>query len=194
MASNGGALIAITGPAAVGKSTIARALQAELGRDGALWLVIELDGFARALSREWIAVHERRGRFADAGFSYTRADDGAIGLTLGADARRVLAAFHRSVAAVVTSGVGVVCETIVYDEQDWADWTEAVRGIPTRWVKLAAPLDILEARERADRSRVFQGLARGMSVRHRVGVYDLEADTSVEDVPAIVGRILSLRV
>ena len=42
-------LIAITGPAAVGKSTVARALQLEFVRSGDLWLVIDLDSFARGL-------------------------------------------------------------------------------------------------------------------------------------------------
>ena len=185
-------LIAITGPAAVGKSTLARALQAELGRRGELWLLLELDVFARALSRDWISVGKRRrGRFADAGFDYTRAGDGGVALTIGVDGRRVLAAFHRSVAAVVRAGVNVVCETIVYDEADWDDWRSALGEISVRWVRLSAPLDVLEARESAEETRLFKGLAKGMLSRRAAGDYHVEIDTSVESVEASVARVLA---
>ena len=184
-------LIAITGPAAVGKSTLARALQAELGRHGELWLLLELDVFARALSRDWIGVgRRRRGRYADAGFDYTRGSDGSVGLTIGADGRRVLAAFHRSVAAVVRAGVNVVCETIVYDDADWDDWRAALGEISVRWVRLSAPLDVLEARELAEETRLFKGLAKSMLSRRAVGDYHVEIDTSAESVEASVARVL----
>jgi chloramphenicol 3-O phosphotransferase len=185
-----GRLIAITGPAAVGKSTVARALQAELSRGGELWLVVELDVFARSLSRNWIAVGERAGRYADRGFTYATAADSSVGLTLGPDARRVLAAFHRSTAAIARSGVPVICETIVYDPADWDDWSEALEAIPATWVKLAAPVAVLDAREQADPTRAFQGLARGMSARPPVGRFDIEADTSAEDTATIVRRVI----
>src|SRR6185436_11556445 len=170
-----GKLILLTGPAAVGKSTISRGLQSALGRDGTLWFVSELDLFARGLSRNWIAVEDRRGRFAERGFVYARGTDGGISLTLGEDGRRVLAAFHRSVAAMAASGVNVICETIVYDEADWRDWQEALSGLSPMWVKLGAPLSVLQARENADATRGMKGLAQGMSARPAVGRYDVEA-------------------
>jgi chloramphenicol 3-O phosphotransferase len=184
-------LIAITGPAAVGKSTISRAVQAELARRGELWLVLELDLFGRGLSREWIAMGRHRGAHADRGFVYARAADGSIALELGPDGRRVLAAFHRSVAAAARSGMGVVCETIVYDEEDWGDWTEALAGVPSCWVRLGAPLATLEERERADGTRILKGLARGMSARPPVGRFDVEADTAAESSEAIAERVLA---
>src|SRR6185436_175535 len=107
-----GKLIVVTGPAAVGKSTVTKALQKELTRGNELWLAIELDVFARSLPRPWIAWGDYRGRNAAQGFVYARRANGSLELELGADGRRVLSAFHRSVAAVVTSGVGVICESI----------------------------------------------------------------------------------
>jgi chloramphenicol 3-O phosphotransferase len=184
-------LIAITGPAAAGKSTVARAVQAELARRGELWIVHELDLFGRGLSREWIAMGPHRGSHAERGFVYARGADGSIALELGPDGRRVLAAFHRSVAAVVRSGMGVVCETIVYDDEVWRDWCEALEGVPTCWVRLGAPLATLEEREQADRTRLLKGLARGMSARPAVGSFDVEADTATEAPDAIAARILA---
>ncbi len=186
-----GKLIAITGPAASGKSTLTRAVQAEFTRRGELCLILELDVFGRGVPRDWVAFSERRGAQAGRGFSYDRGADGSVALTLGPDGRRVLAAFHRAVAASVRSGMTVVCETIVYDEDDWRDWCEALGGIDACWVRLSAPVAALEAREQADRSRVFQGLARGMSARPSVGRYMIEADTSVEGAEAIAAQIFT---
>jgi chloramphenicol 3-O phosphotransferase len=186
-------LIAITGPAAAGKSTVARAVQAELARRGELWIVHELDLFGRGLSREWIAMGSHRGAHADRGFVYARAADGSIALELGPDGRRVLAAFHRSVAAVARSGLGIVCETIVYDDEDWRDWCAALEGVASCWVRLGAPLATLAERERADRTRLLQGLARGMSARPPAGRFDVEADTAAEAPDEIVARILAGR-
>ena len=184
-----GNLRLVTGPAAVGKSTIARGLQSEFARGGNLWLLIQLDTFARALPRDWISWSRRQGIYADRGFAYAPAADGSVQLTLGADARSVLAAFHRSVAAVVKSGVNALCETIVYDDDDWSDWADALSGISAHWVRLSAPLAILEARESSDDSRIFRGLARGMIAREQVRSFDVEFDTSIEDADAIVRRI-----
>ncbi len=174
-----GKLVAITGPAAVGKSTVAKALLADLTGDGDLWLLMELDVFARALPRDWIAWGERVGRRSELGFTYGREADGSVGLTLGADGRQMLAAFHRSVAAVVRSGMDVICETVVHDEGDWADWQAALDGIEVCWVRLTAPVARLEERERAERP----------SARPLVGVSDIEADTDVDDAQAIARRI-----
>ena len=184
-----GNLIVITGPAAVGKSTVTKALQKEFSRSGELWLVLELDMFARGLPRSWIAWGEQQGRNAERGFVYARRDDGSLGLELGSDGRKVLAAFHRSIAAVVSSGVNVVCEAIVYDDADWADWLRAVHEVPACWVKLTAPLAILEEREK-ERAEPARGLARGMLGRPLVGRYDVEADTAAEAATAIVARII----
>jgi len=183
-------LIVVTGAAATGKSTLARALQIELVRKGDFWHVLPVDLFARGLSLAWFSFRSHQGRFADRGFVYGRGEGDGVDLRLGPDARRLLAAFHRSVAAVVQSGLQVICEGIVYDEEDWLDWCQAVAGIPTFWIRLSAPLAVLEAREQGDRTRIFRGLARGMNSRAVSGKYDLEADTSVEAAQAIVYRIL----
>src|SRR5262249_4187051 len=122
---------------------------------------------------------------------YARGPDGGVDLTLGTDGRRVLTAFHRSVAAVVESGVNVICETIVHDKEDWRDWSDALANISVRWVRVNAPVDVLESRE-GDRPRPAQGLARGMSARKVVGHYDIEVDTGTETTAAIVDRIIEM--
>jgi hypothetical protein len=84
----------------------------------------------------------------------------------------------------------VICETIVHDEEDWADWQAALDRTPALWVRLSAPLGVLEARESAEPTRIFHGLAKGMIARPAVGAYDLDADTGSEGVDRIVGRII----
>lgn len=186
---SGARLIVLTGPAAAGKSTLAVELQAELARSGELWLILQLDGFGRGIPRDWIAVGSHRGAHAERGFVYERSEDRSLQLRLGPDGRTVLAAFHRSVAAVVRSGVRVICETVVYDEEDRHDWSAALGDIAVRWIGVTAPLETLEARE-ATRARHFQGLARGMFVRARAVKHDLEVDTGSEPADAIARRIL----
>ena len=63
-------LIAITGPAAVGKSTVAKRLQAAFAGNDDLWLVMELDAFGRGLPRDWIALGAHAGRNAKRGYAY----------------------------------------------------------------------------------------------------------------------------
>jgi chloramphenicol 3-O-phosphotransferase len=184
-------LVVITGPAATGKSTLARALQADLARRGELWLLTELDAFGRGLPREWIAWEGRRGRFADLGFSYDRNSEGAVSLNLGPDGRRVMAAFHRSVAAIAGAGVNVICEAIVQDMEDWADWNAALSGLAPIWVRLHTPVATLEAREQS-RGGAVRGLGRGMSARAHIGTYDVEADTSEVTPEDLANRIAEM--
>ena len=185
-----GSLILITGPAAVGKSTVARSLQSLLSETGHFWLVVELDTFARGLSRKWISWGGHRGEFADRGFTYARGDDGSIDLHLGSDGRRLLAAFHRSVAAIVRTGVDVICEAIVHDEEDWRDWLEALDRVPTQWIALTAPRDVLADRERTERRAESQGLARGMLARDPAGHFDLLLDTHRGNARSVAQRIV----
>ncbi len=186
-----GRVVAVTGPAAAGKSTIATALQAELTREGSLWLFSGLDAFADSLRRDWASFEGNGGPFAERGFVYERDADDGLTLKLGIDGRRVFRAFHRSVASIAESGVNVVCETVVYDKTDWDDWVETLKPITNYWVRLSAPLAVLESRE-MNRPQAVRGLARGMMAKQPVGDYDLEVDTSIEDVDEIVERVVSL--
>ena len=90
-----GKLVLVTGPAAVGKSTVAKALQSELVRSGELWLTVELDTFARALPREWVSLGTHQGQYAGLGFTYARSKDDRMRLRPGSDGRRLFSAFHR---------------------------------------------------------------------------------------------------
>ena len=181
-------MIIVTGPAAAGKSSLVRSLQTRFSREDEHWLIFELDSFGRGVPVDWLAFGKHVGRFAARGFVYGPGETGGIKLTLGPDGRRVLAAFHRAVAATVASGMDVLCESIVYDDADHRDWLEALGEIEATWVRLSASIELLEERERGDRSRLFQGLARGMSARPAVGTYDFEGDSGTQSVDELVER------
>ena len=184
-----GAIVVITGAAATGKSTVAAALQAKLSAQGSLWLYSGIDSFAQSLRRDWASFEGRGGPFAERGFVYSRGKDGALSLTLGADGRRVMNAFHKSIAAIARSGINVVCEAVIYDAEDWGDWVETLEPFSTCWVKLSAPLAVLEDREK-DRPQEVRGLARGMMSTQGVGRFDVECDTSIDTLEEVVGKIL----
>ncbi len=186
-----GNLIVITGPAAVGKSLVAKTLQSKLSGNGSLWLLVQIDSFAKSLYRDWFKFDTNHSPYAERGFEFKRDNDGGLRRIIGSDGRLILSAFHRSVAAIVNSGVSVVCETIVCDDDDWRDWSEVLDGIQAFWVKLSAPLTILEARKKAERPPMLHGLAQGNLEEKPVGQYNLELDTSTDTVDTIVELIIN---
>jgi chloramphenicol 3-O-phosphotransferase len=193
VSNENGRAVLIAGPPAAGKSTIAKGLQAELVKGGELWLVVEFDNFARSMPIDWISFKAHRGKFADRGFAYEPRDERGLELIAGADARRVQKSFHRAVAALAMSGVNVICAAVVLDQADWDDWLSALARVPFVSVGLTASLETLETRERADRSRLFQGLARGiLSSGDARGSYDLEIDTAANEPEAIVRQLAEL--
>jgi chloramphenicol 3-O phosphotransferase len=74
-------------------------------------------------------------------------------------------------------------------EDEMADYQALLAGFTLHLVGVFAPLDVLEARERARGDRLI-GLARGQYDRvHRGKTYDLEIDTSTATPAECAERI-----
>lgn len=102
--------------------------------------------------------------------------DPTLAIETGPLARQVLVAMRQTVATLA----GQVCSLVV-DEvllHGDAEYKRLLRGMNLRVVGLFAPLEALEARERARSDREI-GLARWQCDRvHRGVAYDLELDTA----------------
>jgi len=186
-------IVFLTGPAAAGKSTVAKAFQKAQARNGAFWVCMDLDDFAKGISFDWYGLGAVRGPHAERGLVYVKAKDGALTMKLGDDLRRAFGAFRAGVLAVAQAGVNVICAASLVEEQDWAAWGEIGAAHPVIRVGLMGPVDELERREKADATRLLKGLARGNYAIYDRDEYDLRIDTtlvSAKDAAQLVAELL----
>lgn len=86
--------------------------------------------------------------------------------------------FHLSIAAFAKAGVPVIVDHVLNQKGWGVECAEALTGIPTLFVGVTCPLDVVEERERGREDRDI-GLARSqIDVVHAHGPYDLTVDTS----------------
>jgi chloramphenicol 3-O phosphotransferase len=91
--------------------------------------------------------------------------------------RRAMRGMRHAVAAMADQGNDLIVDEVVLGSE-WAEYDRLLAAHQVTKVGVLAPLDALEARERARGDREI-GLARGQfDVVHRGAVYDLTVDTS----------------
>lgn len=98
--------------------------------------------------------------------------------------------FHRTLLMFADSGVSLVADHILHDEETRSDFYETLRGREVLLVGLRCPLEEAERRERERGDRPLGLARRQASFVHRLEAYDLELDTSREPEEACVERIL----
>ena len=185
-----GRVLVLNGSSSAGKSSLARALQAELERRGEPWVVFGWDDFVPRLPARWHGGPEVVHDLADDGIRYRLVGDDEAILVAGPVARRVLAAYHRAVAAMAGAGVDVIVDEVLITAEEWDDWQEALAGLPVRWVGVRCPPEVVAERERLRGDRVL-GLARGTAERvHLHATYDLEVDTSTATPGELASRLI----
>ncbi|HEX4302962.1 MAG TPA: hypothetical protein VHZ78_09220 [Rhizomicrobium sp.] len=176
-------IILLNGVGSAGKSSLAKALQAQLA---APYLHVAMDAFLEMMPLKTLGTPE--------GLTFeTVVEDGhpAVIVHSGAAQERALRGMRHAVAAMANIG----CDMIV-DEVVLADVSEEYRALLAAHrlfvVGVHASLDVLEARETARGDRAI-GLARWQFPRVHAGVrYDFELDTGTatpeECARAIVER------
>ena len=170
----------LNGASSAGKSTLALALQAELEARGEPWVIFSWDDFVPRLPDRWRGVPSDIGDLSADGCRYTvvRASPMEALLVVGDVGRRLLAGYHRAVAALAVAGVNVIVEEVMITEEEWSDWAHALVGLDVCWVAVRCDVDVLEMRE-VERGDRYAGLARGTAnIVHLYAVYDLDVDTS----------------
>lgn len=163
-------VIVLNGVGSAGKSSTAKALQA-IAR--APFLHVQMDAFLEMLPARMFGHPD--------GYIFETYDDGgypSVAIHSGPVLERVLKGMRRAVAAMAREGSSVVVDEVMFGGGEAEDYREALRGVDLRFVGLTAPLEVLEARERARGDRHI-GLARWQFERvHQGMAYDLTLDTS----------------
>lgn len=163
-------VIILNGVGSVGKSATARALQSIAGRP---FLYVAMDTFLEMLPAG--LLDDPRGLL----FERDRRDGRpVVAIRTGPLLQRALRGMRHAVAALAAQGNDLIVDEVMLDAAPLEEYRALLSPFDLRVVGLHAPLDVLEARERARGDREI-GLARWQYERvHRGIAYDLEVDTA----------------
>lgn len=177
----GAKVIVLNGVGSVGKSSVAKALQAIAAEP---ILHVAMDAFIDMLPAAMF------GHPDVLVFEPLQADGKpSIAIRTGPVVDRALKGMRRAVAAMATAGNDLVVDDVMIGEGEAGEYRDLLAGHDLRFVGLFAPLDVLEARERARGDREI-GLARWQFDRvHRGVTYDLEIDTQASTPQETARRI-----
>jgi chloramphenicol 3-O phosphotransferase len=161
-------VILLNGVGSAGKSSIAKALQAITAEP---FLHVAMDAFLDMMpARYWDHPD---------GFTFeTVQQDGkpSVIIRTGPVGERIMRGMRRAIAAMAQEGNNLIVDDVLI-EDEMANYAALLGDVTFRTVRVFAPLDVLEARERARGDRLI-GLARWQYDRvHRGRRYDLELDT-----------------
>ncbi len=176
-------VILLNGPGSVGKSSVARALQA---RAGGPLLHLSMDGFCEMLPErcwddsDFFRFETREGR-----------DGPLTEVITGPKGSALLAVMQGTVAALAGQGFDLVVDDVWLNGEP-ADYAALLTGHEVWRVGLTAPIEVLEAREAARGDRT-PGLSRAQVERAHKGVrYDLLLDMSTMTADEAADRIAAL--
>jgi chloramphenicol 3-O phosphotransferase len=120
----------------------------------------------------------------------SRSGTGISELRLGSLARATLGAMHRYAADLVRSGVNVVLDDLLIDDDIQKQVVDALAGLDVWLVGVRCPLAVVVERETARGDRMV-GLAKSQfSSIHQDVPYDVEVDTSQATAQACAEEIL----
>jgi len=172
--SHPGRLIMLNGGSSAGKSTLGRALQAELADP---WLLVGIDLLIWTLPPEMINDQD--------GLSVR---EGVI--SRGERFMPLYLGFQTAVAALARSGVNVLVDDITIDGlADQDRWNHALRDLEVCWIGVNCAPEVAAARE-AGRGGRLPAIARHQAWSVHRGVrYDVEVDTGALDLQGEIGVI-----
>ena len=189
-------IILVNGPSSAGKTTLCRALQANILDP---YLVVGFDDFVfMAASRYYRGAdsgqQDEKDAFTALGVEMVRtsAPGAPVSVTanFGPTFRRLLDSMAPAVRALVDGGNSVIFDHVLHDRAMYESYRRATVGLNVFTVGVTCPLDVLESRERARGDRVL-GRARGLvDIVHGFCAYDVSIDTAALPPEACVGAVL----
>ena len=179
-------VVLLNGAGSVGKSSVAKALQRLASRP---MLHVQMDAFLEMLPP---------GTFGDPDFYRfeTTVEDGhpVTAVHSGPVMQALMHGMRRAVAALAADGLDVIADDVFWGDE-LADYRALLAPFDFHAVSLVAPLEVLEARERARGDRDL-GLARWQHGRVASGAaFDLTIDTSrstPDESAALIKRTFGL--
>ena len=163
-------IVILNGCGSAGKSSTARALQEICARP---FLHVAMDAFLDMLPEAMFG-------HADGLIFETLEEDGqpSVAIRTGPVMDAAMRGMRQAIAAMAGQGNHLIVDDVILDPADEAEYRAVLSRFEVRFVGLFAPLETLEARERARGDRQI-GLARWQYHRvHQGRTYDLEIDTS----------------
>jgi len=174
-------IVILNGIGSIGKSSTAKAFQAITSKP---FLHITMDAFLDMLPEKLLAHPD--------GLLFEPAqDDGkpVIAIRSGPVLERAMRGMRHAVAAMAAQGNNLIVDEVMIEARTAQEYRDLLQPFDLRLVGLFAPLDVLEARERARGDREA-GLARWQYERvHRNITYDLKVDTAA-GVPMECARLI----
>ncbi len=174
-------IIILNGIGSVGKSSTAKALQAITSKP---FLHVAMDAFLDMLPEKMLAHPD--GLLLEA-----MQDDGKpmVAVRTGPVLERAMRGMRHAIAAMAEQGNNLIVDEVMIEARNAQEYRNLLRFSDLYLVGLVAPLDVLEARERARGDREI-GLARGQyGLVHRDIAYDLEVNTAAAE-PAECARMI----
>ena len=164
-------IIVLNGTSSSGKSSLARALQARMGKP---IQHLQLDAFRRMEPNDyWDARHEQ--------------DPAQEALKHAALCR----AMHAALSEYARHGVDVIFDTVLWHREDWRYLLEDLHPLPVYLVGVTCELDELTRRELARGNREM-GLAAGQfKTIHTGKVYDFQVDTTAASTEQCADEVLA---
>ncbi len=168
-----GTIIILNGTSSSGKTSIVRALQELLEEP---FLDAGIDRFIWTLPRRYL----NRPMW-----------DEVLGLATeaGPVGQRLISGMHQSIAALSRAGNNVVADHVLVERRWLAECTSLFSDLPSLFVGVRCPLDVLEQREAARQDRTLGQARAQFHLVHAHGIYDLEVDTSKSDAEACALQI-----
>ncbi|MEE4200032.1 phosphotransferase-like protein [Erythrobacter sp.] len=178
-------IIVLNGVSSAGKTTLARAIQAEAAGAGRALLHVEMDKFISFLPdgheahSDWFPVRQVQ---SEAG-TLPRIVNGPLG-------EKLMAQMRHFVIGAGRGGLDCVVDEVC-PASEIADYRKGLAGCELRIVKVAAPIEVIEKREK-DRGDRLIGLAREQAGHlHRGIEYNAEIDTSTANSGELAGRLIA---
>ena len=186
-----GAVIILNGPSASGKSSIQKEFQALMMPK--LWIKVGIDTLFDQpmpdITLENLAYWQSSNAIRWVESTVDKDQNNIITLYVGAEGENVAYGMNSAIAAYAKSGCNVIVDYIAYKKEWIDDLQQQLKDIKTYWIKVALPLDVIEAREAA-RGTSPKGHERSHydSVYWNIA-YDLEVNSGQNSALEIAEKI-----